>query len=128
MDAQKAQTYAAQWIADWNARNLEAILSHYAENVVFRSPKAERLMQMPEVRGKEALRAYWGRALENNPALHFTLRNAFWNEALRELTIFYLSRSTQGTVYACETMRLNDEDAIVEGIAYYSAQAMAETV
>jgi ketosteroid isomerase-like protein len=67
--------FAATWVSAWNRRDVEAVLTHFAEDVVFTSPTAARVV--PEsggiVRGKGALRAYWLRALEGNPDLHFTL-------------------------------------------------------
>ena len=67
--------FAAEWIAAWNARDVEAVLSHYADDVVFTSPTA--LLFVPEsggtIRGKNALRSYWTVALQANPALRFEL-------------------------------------------------------
>jgi ketosteroid isomerase-like protein len=31
--------FATQWIADWNAHDVDKILAHYAPDVVFHSPK-----------------------------------------------------------------------------------------
>ena len=39
MDAEKAQTFAREWVKAWNDHDLEEILSHYAEDVVFHSPR-----------------------------------------------------------------------------------------
>lgn len=67
--------FAAQWINAWNARGVEAVLAHFAEDVVFTSPTAIRFA--PEsggtVRGKDALRRCWTLALQGNPDLHFEL-------------------------------------------------------
>ncbi len=67
--------FADRWISAWNARDIDAVLTHYADDVVFTSPTALRFA--PEtggtVRGKDALRRYWTVALEGNPGLHFEL-------------------------------------------------------
>ncbi len=67
--------FANEWIANWNARDVEAVLSHYADDVVFSSPTAVRFV--PEsggiVHGKNALRNYWALALGRSPDLHFEL-------------------------------------------------------
>ena len=72
-------TFARQWAANWNARDVEGVLSHFAEDVVFTSPLALRLD--PEsggvVRGKEALRAYWTAGLEMNANLKFEVISVF---------------------------------------------------
>nr|MBA2601697.1 nuclear transport factor 2 family protein [Actinomycetota bacterium] len=67
--------FADRWIDAWNARDLEGVLTHYADDVVFTSPTATRFL--PEsggtVRGKGALRSYWTLALQANRDLHFEL-------------------------------------------------------
>lgn len=68
--------FAADWIAAWNRRDLDAILSHYADGVVFTSPFAVRLTGSGTVRGRDALRAYFAAALAKFPDLHFRLRHA----------------------------------------------------
>ena len=35
--------FAIEWEAVWNSHNLDRILAHYAEDVIFRSQKAMRL-------------------------------------------------------------------------------------
>ena len=69
------RSFAEQWIDAWNRHDVERVLLAFADDVVFTSPTAERVV--PEsrgtVRGKDALRAYWTRALRGNPELHFTL-------------------------------------------------------
>src|SRR4051812_9046528 len=70
--------FAADWIAAWNRRDLDAILCHYADDVVFTSPFVARLTGDPAgtVRGKEALRAYFAAGLARFPDLRFRLRHA----------------------------------------------------
>jgi ketosteroid isomerase-like protein len=67
--------FARQWIDAWNARDIEAVLRHYADDVVFTSPTAIRFAPDSEgtIRGKAELRDYWTRALEGHPDLHFEL-------------------------------------------------------
>jgi len=71
--------FAATWISAWNTRDIEAVLTHYADDVVFTSPTAMKVV--PEtggtVRGKDALRNYWTLALQNNPGLHFDLMGVY---------------------------------------------------
>jgi ketosteroid isomerase-like protein len=67
--------FARQWVDDWNARDVEAVLRCYADDVVFTSPNALRVVPGSggRVHGKDELRAYWTRALAGNPDLRFTL-------------------------------------------------------
>ena len=67
--------FAELWIDAWNSRDVEAVLAHFAEDVVFTSPTAERFApgNSGTVHGKDELRAYWNRALDGNPDLRFEL-------------------------------------------------------
>jgi hypothetical protein len=67
--------FAREWIAAWNAHDLDAILSHYSEDVVLTSPIAASFLNDPSgtVRGKAALDSYFQRGLEANPNLRFEL-------------------------------------------------------
>lgn len=71
-----ADAFAAEWIAAWNARDLDRILSHYAPDFSFSSPFiAERFGEPGGIlRGHDAMRAYWGAALSRQPGLRFALR------------------------------------------------------
>lgn len=77
MDLACAQRFAEQWAADWNSRDLERILSHYTDDVVFASPRIATILGDPSgrVEGKEALRAYWAEGLRQLPSLHFSVED-----------------------------------------------------
>lgn len=72
MDNAFAQDFARQWAADWNAHDLDALLSHFCEDVVWTSPVAARLIAGSDgvLRGKAALRAYYAEGLKKIPDLH----------------------------------------------------------
>ena len=89
MTRDAALRHAQQWIADWNARDLDAVLAHFQDDVVFTSPRALALLGVATVRGKVALRAYWERSLASIAMLRFALVRIAWDPALSELTIFY---------------------------------------
>jgi SnoaL-like domain len=75
-DAVSAEAAAAAWIAAWNAHDLDAIMDHYAGDVVFRADTVVSRWNRPDgtLRGKSELREHFRRGLERAPALHFTLR------------------------------------------------------
>ena len=103
---------AREWVAAWNAHDLDRILSHYTEDVVFRSQKAIALTGSGEVRGKPALRAYWGRALEQQPDLHFTLRDMFHGH--RMMVVTYLNHRG---VKASEVLMFDDAGLVHQAAA-----------
>ena len=79
--------FAKQWIEDWNSHDIERVLDHYATEVEFRSPVAQRCTGDGIVRGRDALRSYWGPAFALRPQLNFTMRRAF--VGYRSIAIHY---------------------------------------
>ena len=65
--------FAVEWTAAWNRRDVEAVLAHFHDDVVFTSPVAAELVagSAGVVHGKAALRGYWCTALAAVPDLHF---------------------------------------------------------
>ena len=79
VDQRTAAEFAAEWERNWNAHDLDALLAHFAEDVVFTSPVAAQLLPDGDgvIRGREALRAYWSYALGLLPDLHFTVEDVY---------------------------------------------------
>ena len=75
--------FADDWVRAWNAHDVEAVLAHFHDDVMFTSPVAARVL--PEsggvVRGKDALRHYWSTALKMLPALHFEVMGVYRGES-----------------------------------------------
>ena len=69
------RSFANEWIKAWNARDVEAVLANCADDVVFTSPTALRVVPQSggTIRGRAALHKYWRAALEGDPDLHFQL-------------------------------------------------------
>jgi len=67
------QAFAEEWVAAWNVRDLDRILSHYAPEIVFLSPLAQRRLGDGRVVGLAALREYWRGGLAAIPDLRFEL-------------------------------------------------------
>jgi len=74
-----AIAFARAWEAAWNAHDVEAVLAHFAEDVVFTSPLAEQVIPGcgGVVAGKAALRHYWTTAMARSPALRFTVTSVY---------------------------------------------------
>jgi hypothetical protein len=73
MDLITARAFVEAWLTGWNDHDLDSLLSHFADDVVFTSPAAARLVPGSGgvVRGKEALGQYWAEGLRRMPDLHF---------------------------------------------------------
>jgi ketosteroid isomerase-like protein len=70
-----AEAFAREWVADWNAHDLERILAHYADDLEMTSPLIIERMGIPsgKLKGKEAVGSYWAEGLAATPQLHFEL-------------------------------------------------------
>ena len=110
--------FAAEWEAAWNAHDLDAVMAHYADEVVFRSNKAVPLTGAAEIGGKAALRAYWAEALRRQPDLRFAVEEVY--EGPDMLVIAY--RNHRG-VRAAETLRFGPGGLVVEGSACHAGPA-----
>ncbi len=113
---QFAQTFADEWIRAWNDKDIDAIMNHYAEGVVFSSPfiLKNQINDTGTIHGKSELRKYFAKALEKNPDLHFDLKHIM--VGIKSITLIYLRK---GTMLAAETMILNVGGKVAEGLSHY---------
>ena len=114
----EARQFASNWISAWNSHDLEAILSHYDENVVLTSPVAAKLLNDPSgtVRGKAALREYFRRGLEAYPNLRFELQDVMFG-----LSSVVLCYKNQKDTKTAEFMELGEDGKVIRVVANYSA-------
>lgn len=70
-----AQQFARSWISSWNSHNMDAILSHYSDDIEITSPmiKLAAGIEHGSLKGKEPVADYWRKALQKIPDLHFEL-------------------------------------------------------
>jgi uncharacterized protein (TIGR02246 family) len=116
LTAAQADELAQHWIEAWNDHDLERIIAHYADDVVFLSPFIQKIGASPSgpVRGRDALRAYFAAALDKYPALTFRLRGVF--RGIDSVTLLY--DSVNGLL-AAETMMLNRRHQVSRVLAQY---------
>ncbi|MCK1300253.1 MULTISPECIES: nuclear transport factor 2 family protein [unclassified Bradyrhizobium] len=102
------------WVEAWNTGELERVLTLYAEDTVMTSDRipAMGFDESGTVRGKDALRAYWGKALGLLPDLHFSLIELFVSPD--SVVVFYENERGKRI---CEYLRVNAEGKIVQGSA-----------
>ncbi|RDH74247.1 nuclear transport factor 2 family protein [Mycolicibacterium moriokaense] len=83
MPTPEPEHFADQWVRAWNAHDVEAVLAHFHDDVVFTSPVAARVLPDSNgvVRGKVALRHYWTTALAMLPDLHFDVIDVYQGES-----------------------------------------------
>lgn len=85
--------FSRQWLQAWNAHDVEAVLRHFHDDVVFTSPVAAKLL--PEtagvVRGKPALRGYWTAAVQRIPDIRFVVEGVY--QGIETLVICYRNQN-----------------------------------
>lgn len=89
LDADFALSFAHRWIESWNQHDIEAVLSHYADDFELASPLIVSIAGEPSgiLRGKTDVRAYWKQGLEQIPDLHFELQEVL--TSVDSLTLYY---------------------------------------
>ena len=118
MTKEEAWKLAKDWVAAWNAHDLELILTHYEEAVELTSPVAAQLLGVADgkVVGKASLRAYFRRGLEAYPELRFELEDVLWG--LNSVVLCY--KNQKGTRSA-EFMELSANGKVARVVANYGA-------
>ena len=112
----EAKRFAEDWIRDWNSHDMDAILSHYADDFEMQSPVIAQIAGEPSgiLRGKKKVGAYWSQALKKFPDLRFFLVAVL--RGMHSLTLYY--RGVDGKL-AAEVFFFNGEGKIEKGIAHY---------
>lgn len=117
MNAVRATEFAREWVSAWNAHDLDRILSHYADDIVFLSPVAQKRMGDGRVVGVEALRKYWAIGLTSQPNLRFELKQTLAGHDT--VTLIYRNHRGQD---AAETLEFNASGKAVRSYACYTEE------
>lgn len=111
-----ATAFSGQWERAWNSHDVEAVLAHFGDDVVFTSPVAAAMY--PEtagvIHGKADLRHYWTDALQRIPDLHFVVEAVY--RGIDTVVINY--RNQQGGLVN-EVLRFDDDGLVIEGHGTY---------
>ena len=120
LDRAFARSFAEEWIASWNAHDLERILAHYRDDFEMASPLiVERMGEASgRLRGKDAVRPYWARGLAVRPALRFTLEDVL--VGADSVTILYHGETG---LRVAEVIVFDAERRAIAGMAHYAAPA-----
>ncbi|MDQ6735791.1 MAG: nuclear transport factor 2 family protein [Nitrospirota bacterium] len=106
---QQAESLARGWVEAWNRHDLDGIMAHYADDIVFSSPFVATLANEPTgtLRSAAAVRAYFRQGLAVYPDLRFELLDVL--TGVTSVTLYY--RSVKDKL-AAEVMSLNANGVI----------------
>lgn len=109
---QFAAQFAEEWVAVWNSRDLDRILSHYADDFEMASPYIAAITGEPSgvLKGKAAVAAYWAKALARLPTLRFELYS------ILSVVIYY--KGVSGMV--AELFSFNPSGKVSRSSAHYA--------
>jgi hypothetical protein len=119
MTRDEAQAFAEAWAAAWNGRDMEHVLVHFDEDVVFTSPTALAVVGTATVSGKPALRAYWTAALQKITSLRFTVDRVVWDPASLELAIIYVAEINGSARRVSENLRFGANGLVVAAEVFH---------
>jgi ketosteroid isomerase-like protein len=117
MDEKFAKSFANEWVDAWNSHDVDRVLSHYIDDFEMSSPIIAQLLGEPTgaLRGKEAIGAYWHKALQVVPDLKFELITVLIG--VHSLVIYY--KGARGRLSA-EVFDFNSTGQIVKAVAHYA--------
>jgi hypothetical protein len=118
MTREDAWKLANDWVAAWNAHDLDSIMRHYDDAIELTSPVAAQLLGTSDgkVIGKANLRAYFQCGLEFYPELHFRLEDVLWG--LNTVVLYYTNQKNTRTA---EFMELSPTRKVLRVVANYAA-------
>ena len=118
MAANDALTFSQDWCETWNSHDLDAILSHYADDVVLISPTAVKVLKDPSgtVRGKDAMRNYFSIGLRAYPNLRFEVLDVTCG--VSSVVVYY---ANQNGAKVSEFMEFDSAGKVSKVVAHYSA-------
>lgn len=117
MDLVFAEHFASDWIDSWNAHDLNRILSHYTDDFEMSSPVIIQVAGEPSgtLKGKDAVAAYWEKALQLIPDLKFELQSILIG--VQSITLYY--KGARGRL-AAEVFHFDTDQKVFKAFAHYA--------
>ncbi len=115
MDSAAAGRFVEEWCANWRKVDIDAVVSHFAENAEMRSPLALKLTESPVVAGAENIRAYWRKAYGHVASADLKILSWSCDAAIARLTVWW----QLGEARASEFMDFDHAGRVVRSEAFY---------
>ena len=116
LNADFALSFAHSWIEGWNQHDIDAVLSHYADDLELASPLISSIAGESSgvLQGKANVRLYWGKGLAQIPDLHFELKEVL--TGVDSITLYY--RGHRGMV--TEVLWFDSSEKVKKAWACYA--------
>ena len=121
ISAERAAAFGREWVDAWNRHDLDAILAHYDDDVVFSSPFVATLTGDPgqtAIEGYEAVRSYMADSVRRTAGIAYTLDNTYiGTDSVILAYTFRLPDGSQKT--GSDIMRVDGTNKVVEWRCHY---------
>jgi len=117
------QVFANRWAESWSRRDVESVLAHFHDEVIFTSPTALAVVGSSQVSGKKALREYWNTAMGRIGALKFVVDRVLWDDESRELAIIYTANINGNSRRVSENLKFDASGLVVSAEVFHGVPA-----
>ena len=115
MDRDAAEGFVESWRANWCKVDIDAVISHFADDAEMRSPLALELTGSPVVNGAKNIRTYWQRAYGHIRNADLKVLAWSWDDAMSRLTVWWQLGETR----ASEFMDFDATGQVARSEAFY---------
>ena len=115
MDRATAGRFVEAWCANWCKVDIDAVVSHFAENAEMRSPLALKLTDSPWSRAPRTSAPTGRRAYGGIESADLKILNWSWDDAIARLTVWWQLGDTR----ASEFMDFDGAGRVVRSEAFY---------
>lgn len=119
MSTPDPNAFTRSWIDAWNAHDIEAVLEHFSDDVVFTSPIRVLNDSHGIVYGKDALRTYWMMALQRVRDLQFELVGVYVG-----MSVIVINYRNQTGALLNEVLIFGEDGLVSEGHGTYVADIL----
>jgi hypothetical protein len=116
LDKGFVERFAREWVDAWNSHDLGRILAHYEDDFEMTSPVIISLAgeASGKLKGKQAVGAYWAKALQKIPDLHFELVTTL--AGVESVTLYY--KGHRGM--SAEVLHFGESGKVRAAFAHYA--------
>ena len=115
------EQFTHDWAQAFRAKDLEKILSWFADDVRVQSPGSEELTGHALVEGKPALRAFWTKALLHDQKVAYEVEGFAWDPEANSLFLRYQSGAEGGALHrAAVLLQFGNGRTVRRADAYFA--------